>query len=72
MHKRCQFLDKLPDLQYNPGLVTVGTAASGQQVIDSSQLCSTLMSLMLEEVTAFTNPKTHGPWSKSIPVQVIR
>ena len=35
-----------------------------------SEQCHTFVRLMLDEVGAFINPRTQGPWSKSIPSQV--
>lgn len=58
MHRRCQFLEHL---QVH-GISVIKEA--------TSQLCSTLLKLMLDEVEAFTNPQIQGTWSKSIPFQV--
>ena len=40
------------------------------EVHDTSNLFTTLMRLMLEEVWTFTNPHLLGPWSKSVRIQV--
>ena len=60
MYRRCIFLEQLPNLKYNLGVEKI-----------SGDHCSTFVGLMLEEVAAFINPRTQGPWSKSIPLQVI-
>ena len=57
MYRRCKFLEQLSDMKSDE---------------ISSEQCSTLARLMLQEVAAFINPQTQGPWSKSIPLQVIK
>ena len=63
MYRRCKFLELLLDVKFNLGVDKI----SGET---QSEWCYTFISLMLEEVAAFVNPRTQGPWSKSIPLQV--
>ena len=60
--RRCQFLDNLPQYNYNQ-IVPGGN--------DTSKLGSTLMNAMLKEVPQFCDPSTKEDWSLQAHQQVI-
>lgn len=59
---RCQFLDNLPQYNYNQGRVVGGG--------DTEKLGSILMNAMLREVPQFCDPSTKDDWSLQAHQQV--
>lgn len=55
MKRRCSFLDHLDAFNYNEGL---GREFGSQKDTDTTNLGSTLMYTMLNEVREFCNPKS--------------
>ena len=60
--RRCQFLDNLPQYNYNAGRGLDGS--------DTRRLGSTLMNAMLNEVPQFCDPSTKEDWSVQAHQQV--
>ena len=70
MNRRCQFLDDLPQYNYNEGIQVAGSHTGLET--NTKKLGSTLMNAMLKEVYQFCNPKAQVNWSGQAHQQVIK
>lgn len=64
MKRRCEFLDNCPAFNYNPGASEYVVTEKGErQRNDTTQLGSTLMHAMLNEVSDFCDPIIRENWA---------
>ena len=67
MWRRCEFLEKFPGFVYNTGY---GEYLDKKTVTNTTKLGSTLLEIMLEEVSIFCNPDIKGSWGQRPHQQV--
>ena len=72
MKRRCAFLDDLPAFNYNfgTGEVTIDKESGEKAITRTHKLGSTLMKIMLEEVSNFCDPFMKKNWSEKSHQQV--
>ncbi len=70
MKRRCEYLDTLPPLKYPTQACVTPKKRSSSSGEGASSLGSTLLKMMLEEVSTFTNPNAKENWSESLKQQV--